>query len=86
LTFGYLFAWLLYPLTVIGQRLLLFPQSRAMLLALAIAAVALLSLSIPLRIPAQTYGSTLLATLLLFGGLAIELFRLERAGRTVLPG
>jgi hypothetical protein len=85
LTFGYLFAWLLYPLTVIVQRILVAPEARAVLLGLTIAAVALLALSIPLRIPAQTYGNTLCATLLLFAGLALELFRLKRAGRNVLP-
>jgi hypothetical protein len=53
---------------------------------LALSAVALVSLSIPLRIPAQTYGNTLVATFLLFVGLAIELFRLRRAGRNVLSG
>jgi hypothetical protein len=30
LTFGYLFAWLLYPLTVIVRRLLVAPESRPM--------------------------------------------------------
>lgn len=86
LSFGYLYAWLLYPLTVIVQRLLLAPVRCAGLLGLTLSAVALLSLSIPLRIPAQTYGNTLFATLLLFVGLAIELFRLKRAGRDVLSG
>jgi hypothetical protein len=86
LSFGYLYAWLLYPLTVIVQRLLLAPVRRAGLLGLTISAVALVSLSIPLRIPAQTYGNTLFATFLLFVGLAIELFRLKRAGRNVLSG
>jgi len=84
LSFGYLYAWLLYPLTVIVQRLLLAPVRRAGLLGLTISAIALVSLSIPLQIPAQTYGNTLFATLLLFVGLAIELFRLKRAGPTVL--
>ena len=64
LTFGYLFAWLLYPLTVIVQHLLL--DARATLLGCTIAAVLLLSLSLPLRIPAQTYGNALFAALLLF--------------------
>jgi hypothetical protein len=86
LSFGYLSAWLLYPLTVIVQRLLLAPVRRAGLLGLTLSAVALVSLSIPLRIPAQTYGNTLFATFLLFVGLAVELFRLKRAGRNVLSG
>ena len=59
---------------------------RAVLLGLTIAAAALLSLSIPFRIMAQTYGNALFATLLLFVGLAIEHFRLKRAGRNVLSG
>jgi hypothetical protein len=86
LSFGYLYAWLLYPLTVIVQRLLAGPGPHAALFGLTISAITLLSLSIPLRIPAQTYGNTLLATLLLFVGLAIELFRLKGAGRNVLSG
>jgi glycosyl transferase family 87 len=86
LSFGYLYAWLLYPLTAIVQRLLLAPVRRAGLLGLTISAIALLSLSIPLRIPAQTYGNTLVATLLLFVGLAIELFRLKQAGRNIPSG
>jgi len=84
LTFGYLFAWLLYPLTVIVQRVLTAPEASKRLLGFTIAAVALLSLSIPLRIPAQAYGNTFLATLLLFIGLAIELWDLKRAQRA--PG
>jgi len=80
LSFGYLYAWLLYPLTVIVRRLQLAPAGGRGLLAWTLAAIALLSLSIPLRIPAQTYGNTLVATLLLFAGLAIELFRTKASG------
>jgi hypothetical protein len=85
MSFGYLFAWLLYPLMVVVQRLLTRPNRG--LLIWSGAAVFLLSLSIPLRIPAQTVGNTLLATVLLFVGLAIELFRLKRAesGRIAGP-
>jgi hypothetical protein len=79
LTFGYLFAWLLYPLTVIVQRLLLAPASRSILLGLTITALGLLSLSIPFRVLAQAYGNTLAATLLLFVALALELWRVKRA-------
>ncbi len=79
LSFGYLFVWLLYPLTVIMQRLLAGRGSRVLLIATLLAA-ALVSLSIPFRIMAQTYGNTLGATLLLFIGLAIELWRLRRRG------
>jgi hypothetical protein len=81
LSFGYLFVWLLYPLSVVGQRLLTGRGSRAGLLGCAVAAVVLLSLSVPFRVIAQTYGNTFFATLLLFTGLANELWRLKRAGR-----
>ena len=79
LSFGYLFACLLYPLTVIVQRSLAGRGSRALLIA-TLLALALISLSIPFRITAQTYGNTLGATLLLFIGLALELWRLKRMG------
>src|SRR5207237_9989114 len=39
LSFGYLFAWLLYPLTVVIQRLVTGPDSRAILAAFSRAAV-----------------------------------------------
>jgi hypothetical protein len=78
LSFGYLFAWLLYPLTVIVQRLVTGSGSRRILAGCAAVAIALLALSIPFRVMAQTYGNALFATLLLFAGLAIELWRLKR--------
>jgi len=78
LAFGYLFVWLLYPLTVIVQRLVASRPSRATLLGLTIAAIALLSLSVPFRSRAQTYGNTLATTLLLFLALAIELWRMKK--------
>jgi hypothetical protein len=78
LSFGYLFAWLLYPFTVVVQRLVNGSGSRVILAAFAGAAVILLALSIPLRVAAQTYGNALFATLLLFVGLAVELWRLKR--------
>jgi hypothetical protein len=76
LTFGYLFAWLLYPFTVVVQRVLSF-RSRRLLIFAAIA-TALLALTIPFRVGAQTYGNTLAATMLLFAGLAWELWDLKR--------
>ena len=78
LSFGYLFAWLLYPLTVVMQRLLAESSSRT-LLGCGTAAVVLLALSIPFRVMAQAYGNALFATLLLFVGLGMELWRLKRA-------
>jgi hypothetical protein len=79
LSFGYLFAWLLYPLTVVVQRLVAGASSRGVLLGCGALAVALLALSIPFRVMAQTYGNALFATLLLFAGLAIELWGVKRA-------
>jgi hypothetical protein len=79
LSFGYLFAWLLYPLTVAVQRLVTSPDSHTVLIVCAGAAVMLLALSIPFRVGAQTYGNALFATLLLFTGLATELWSLKRA-------
>jgi hypothetical protein len=78
LSFGYLFAWLLYPLTVVVQRLVNDSGSRVALAGFSGAAVFLLALSIPLRVTAQTYGNALFATLLLFVGLGVELWRLKR--------
>ena len=79
LSFGYLFAWLIYPLTVVVQRLLTGPRS-PLLLGCGISAVLLLALSIPFRVMAQVYGNALFATFLLFVGLAMELWRTKRAG------
>jgi glycosyl transferase family 87 len=79
LSFGYLFAWLLYPLTVVTQRILDGTGSHAVLSACAGSALALLALSIPFRVTAQTYGNALFATLLLFVGLSAELWRIKLA-------
>jgi Glycosyltransferase family 87 len=78
LSFGYLFAWLLYPLTVVVQRVVAAAAKSAPLMACSACAVALLALSIPFRVMAPTYGNALFAALLLFAGLAIELWRLKR--------
>ncbi len=79
LSFGYLSAWMLYPLTVVVQRLVGGSGSHGVLLGCAALAVTLLALAIPFRVMAQTYGDALFATLLLFAGLAIELSRVKRA-------
>ncbi len=78
LSFGYLFGWLLYPLTVVMQRLVARPGSHTTLAICSAAAVLLLAVSIPFRVGAQTYGNALFATLFLFAGLAFELSRLKR--------
>jgi Glycosyltransferase family 87 len=79
LSFGYLFAWLLYPLTVVVQRVAIRTRNSTPLIACSACAVALMALSIPFRVMAQTYGNALLATLLLFAGLATEMWRLKRS-------
>ena len=76
LSFGYLFASLLFPFTVIVSRLQERPNRR--LLACLIACVALLALTIPFQKMAQAYGNTFLATLILFCGLALELRAAEK--------
>ena len=78
LSFGYLFAWLVYPLTVVTGRIFDNRGSHALLAACAGSALAFLALSIPFRVTAQTYGNALFATLLLFVGLAAELWRAKR--------
>jgi hypothetical protein len=76
LSFGYLFASLLFPLTVALKLLL--DRRNTRLLACCIAAVVLVALSIPLQIPAQLYGNYFFAALLLFTGLALELWDRKR--------
>lgn len=78
LSFGYLFGWLLYPFTVVVQRLAARPGSHTTLAIFSGAAVLLLGFSIPFRVGAQTYGNALFATLFLFAGLAFELSQLKR--------
>jgi hypothetical protein len=82
LSFGYLFAWLIYPLTVVVQRVIAGAAARTILLGCSGAAIALLALSIPFRVMAQTYGNALFATLLLFTGLAIELWTTKRGAES----
>lgn len=86
LSFGYLFAWLLYPLTVIVHRTVAGPGPHKILAACTGSAVALLALSIPFRVIAQAYGNALFATLLLFAGLALELWRAKGRGNTAASG
>ncbi|CAN5308629.1 hypothetical protein BH20VER2_BH20VER2_07100 [soil metagenome] len=75
LSFGYLFASLLFPFTVLVQRWL---QTRSPLLLYgAMAAVVLLVLTIPFQKTAQMYGNTLAATLVLCFVLASELYQLK---------
>ncbi len=85
LVFGYLFAWLLYPAAVVVFRLLQSPGPSRSLLVCALSAVALLALTIPFQRIAQAYGNVFFATLLLFIGLALELWRMKTRSRTAKP-
>ncbi|MFN2476634.1 MAG: glycosyltransferase family 87 protein [Chthoniobacterales bacterium] len=76
LAFGYLFASLLYPLTVVVHRLLVAPTRR--LLTSAAFAGLLLAWTLPFQRQAQALGNTFFATLILFAGLALELWTLKR--------
>lgn len=78
LAFGYLFACLLFPFTVLVQKIMARPH-RLLLVSGALAAF-LLALSIPLQRTAQTYGNYFFATLILFVALAFELWREKRSG------
>jgi hypothetical protein len=76
LSFGYFFSWLMLPLAVITQRVLIGKGSAVLWWTLP--ALALLALGIPFPRSAQLYGNTFLATLLLFIGLSVELFRCKQ--------
>ena len=76
LVFGYTFAWLLFPAAVVVQRLMQRPSRSLWICSLA--ALALLALTIPFQRMAQAYGNTFFATLLLFIGLAVELWKAKQ--------
>lgn len=76
LSFGYLYAWLLYPAGVITYQLL--KRGHTSLAVLSAIAGLLLALTIPFRIGAQTYGNIFFATLLLAIALGLELYRVRR--------
>jgi hypothetical protein len=80
LSFGYLFACLLFPFTVLVARILNTPARH--LVISGGAAVLLLALTIPFQRAAQMYGNTFFATLSLFVGLALELWMLTRRAIT----
>ena len=81
LSFGYFFSWLMLPFAVITQRVL--AGKGWALLWWSVPAVAILALALPFPRGAQLYGNTFFATLLLFLGLAVELFRCKRQSRQV---
>jgi hypothetical protein len=73
LSFGYFYSWLMLPFAVVTQRVLVGKDPA--ILWWTLPALALLALGVPFTRGAQLYGSTFFATLLLFIGLSIELFR-----------
>lgn len=76
LSFGYLYASLLFPFTVIVSRLLI--RKNARLLISLLVSVLLLALTIPFQKMAQAYGNYFVATLILFFALALELREAKR--------
>jgi hypothetical protein len=81
LSFGYFFSWLMLPFAVVTQRVLAGKGST--LLWWSLPALAVLALALPCPRGAQTYGNTFLATLLLFIGLSIELWRCKPESREI---
>ncbi len=81
LAFGYLFACLLFPFTVVVERCLRGARRR-LLLSVSVS-VFLLALTVPFQKTAQLYGNTLAATLILFFALALELWETKRSSPRV---
>ncbi len=76
LSFGYFYSWLMLPFAVITQRVLV--EKNSAVLWWSLPALALLAVGLAFPRGAQLYGNTLFATLLLFGGLSIELLHCKR--------
>ena len=76
LSFGYFFCWLMLPFAVVTQHVLTGKASA--MLWWSLLALALLGLGLVFPRGAQLYGNTFLAALLLFIGLAIELFHFRQ--------
>jgi hypothetical protein len=80
LSFGYFFSWLMLPLAVATQQVLLGKNSG--ILWWCVPALALLALGLLFPRGAQLYGNTFFATVLLFVGLSIELLHFrQQAGQ-----
>jgi hypothetical protein len=75
LSFGYLYSFLMFPLTIVVRTWFVRPD--ALLVKWTIAAVALLALTIPFEHWAMKYGNVLFTTMLLFVGFVVELRRLK---------
>jgi Glycosyltransferase family 87 len=76
LSFGYFFCWLMLPFGVAAQQELAGKGSA--ILWWGLPALALLTVGLIFPRGAQFYGNTFFATLLLFIGLSIELFRFKQ--------
>ncbi len=76
LSFGYFYSWLMLPFTVVTQQLLY--GKRPLILWWSLASLALLALGLIRPRGAQFYGNTFFATLLLFIGFSIELWRCKQ--------
>jgi hypothetical protein len=76
LSFGYFYSWLMLPFAVVAQRVLCGQGSA--ILWWCVPALALLAVGLLFPRGAQLYGNTFFATLLLFAGLSIELWRLKQ--------
>jgi hypothetical protein len=83
LSFGYFFCWLMLPFAIATQQVL--ARKSSTFLWWSLPALALLALGLLFPRSAQLYGNTFFATLLLFIGLSIELFRFKRQGQ-MQPG
>jgi hypothetical protein len=82
LSYSYLFVWLMLPLAVITQRTL---AGRKTILGWGIGAYAAFLLALPFGRFAQAYGNFFAGALILFIGLALELWRDRRRGASQSP-
>jgi len=81
LSFGYFYSWLMLLFAVVTQQVL---SGKASAIAWwSLPALALLALGILFPRGAQLYGNTFFATLLLFVGLSIELWRLKQQAANI---
>ena len=81
LSFGYFYSWLMLPFAVVTQQVL---SGKASAIAWwSLPALALLALGILFPRGAQLYGNTFFATLLLFVGLSIELWRVKQQAANI---
>ena len=81
LAFGYLFSWLMLPLMLLTKRILI-AQSMPAFSCIITATTLLVVTAIAPR-HAQIYGSVFFAALVLYFGVAIELWRVGRLGDVV---